>query len=178
MPGTLYAVAVDDFISYCQVAANQSLGFFRVRSNNILEIKEILRYPIMSRFGISRPSLGRALRDGYWIKFGKGNLKQELSEPVPTVQWPVGKLKVSVWLDGKIVKETSAFDPEIQSFEMVKAYDAIFHVPERLLVDYTKDSEEFESGGTVWRQRKLKEYFAYKYSTSPHHQLPDGWVYT
>lgn len=178
VPGTLYAVAVDDFIFYCQVAANQSLGFFRVRSNNILEIKEILRYPIMSRFGISRPSLGRALRDGYWIKLGKGNLKQELSEPAPTVQWPVGELKVSVWLDGKIVKETSAFDPEIQSFEMVNAYDAIFHVPERLLVDYTKDSEEFESGGTVWRQRKLKEYLANKYSTAPHHQLPDGWVYT
>tara|TARA_Y100001934_G_scaffold246466_1_gene305534 strand:+ start:288 stop:1169 length:882 start_codon:yes stop_codon:yes gene_type:complete len=167
VPGTLYAVAVDDFIFYCQVAANQSLGFFRVRSYNILEIKEILRYPIMSRFGISRPSLGRALRDGYWIKLGKGNLKQELSESAPTVQWPVGELKVSVWLDGKIVKETSAFDPEIQSFEMVKAYDAIFHVPERLLVDYTEDSEEFESGGTVWRQRKLKEYLANKYSTAP-----------
>ena len=50
--------------------------------------------------------------------YKKGNLKQELSEPAPTVQWPVGELKVSVWLDGKIVKETSAFDPDIQSFEI------------------------------------------------------------
>jgi hypothetical protein len=176
--GTIYAVSIDDFIFYCQVAENQSLGFFKIRSNELLEIDEILTWPIMSRFGISRPSLGRALKEGHWKKLGKGVLNLELSQPAPIVQWPVGELTVSIWLDGAIVKETSAFDPKIQSYEIIMAYDAISHVPERLSVDYVDDPEQFESGGTVWRQRKLKEYLAIKFPTAPYHQLPDEWVHT
>lgn len=176
--GTIYAVSVDDFIFYCQVAVNQSLGFFKVRSNELLDINDVLSYPIMSRFGISRPSLGRALKEGHWKKLGKGKLNVELSQSAPSVQWPVGELKVSVWLDGAVIKETSAFDPQIQSYEIIMAYDAISHVPERLSVDYADDPEQFESGGTVWRQRKLKEYLATKFPTAPYHKLPDEWVHT
>lgn len=176
--GTVYAVSVDNFIFYCQVAVNQSLGFFKVRSKELLEVDEILSYPIMSRFGISRPSLGRALREGYWKKIGKRKLNPELVHSVPMVQWAVGELTVSIWLDGAMVKKTSAFDSEIQSYEIIMAYDAISHVPERLSVDYAKDPEQFESGGTVWRQRKLKEHLATKFPNAPYHQLPDEWVYT
>ena len=176
--GTVYAVAVDDFIFYAQVAANESFGFFNFRSEYLLSIEEVVNFPIMSRFGISHPSVGRALREGYWKKLGKMVLIPELNVSVPTVQWPERETNVSVWLEGEVVKETSAFDPDIQSLEIIMAYDAIYHVPERLKVDYEKNSEEFEYGGSVWRQRKLKEHMANKFPTMPHHQLPSNWIFT
>lgn len=176
--GTVYALAVDDFIFYCQVAANESFGFFYMRSENLLRLDEIVSYPIMSRFGISHPSVGRALRQGYWKKLGKAALIPDLKKSVPTVQWAEGETNVSVWLDGQVIQETSAFDPDIQSLEIIMAYDAIYHVPERLQVDYEEDTEKFESGGTVWRQRKLKEHLANKFPDMQHHQLPSNWVYT
>jgi hypothetical protein len=176
--GTIYAVSVGEYIFYCQVAENQSFGFFKVRTSELLEIEDILKYPIMSRFGISRPSLGFALKEGIWKKIGKGKLAKELEKPAPTVQWPVGDLTVSIWFDGEVIKETSAFDPNIQSYELIMAYDASSHVPERLTVDYDMNPEQFEFGGSVWRMRKLKEHLAKKFPDAPYHQLPTEWVYT
>ena len=177
-PGMLYAITDGNFIYYGQVSIDGSMGFFKVRSVAELNPKDVVQNPVMSRFGIHQPTIGQALREGHWKKLGKYELHQDLKVTRPIVQWPSLELNVSVWLDGKVIKNTSAFDPEIQEYEVIMAYDAIDHVPRRLAVDFEESSNDLEYGGPVWRHRKLKEHFAKKFPDMEHHELPEEWVYS
>jgi len=177
-PGTVYAISVDGKIYYGQISNHTPIGFFKLRTIELLEFEDVLNYPVMSQFIIERPSVGRALRKGVWKNIGKGQIHEDLKQPRPCVQWPVGELTVSVWLDGKVIAQTSVFDPDIQSYEIISAYDAIYHAPRRLKVDYEDDTTDYEFGGTVWRSRKQKEELARRFPNLKHHQLPANWVYT
>jgi hypothetical protein len=178
-PGTVYAITgYDDYIYYAQIAADGTIGFFKFRSSSLEDFKTVSTNSIMSRFIVSFPSIGRALRSGLWLKLGVHRLIPELNNSVEMAQWPVGELNVSIWRDEEIVKETSVFDPEVQQIEIIQAYDADYHVNDRLQADFEDPENVFEVGGNISRERKIKEMLAEKHQDQPWHQLPADWIYS
>jgi hypothetical protein len=175
-PGTLYAVdGGDSFIYYGQVAPNKQLGFFQFRSQ-ALSADEALSSPLMSRFIVSLPSIGRALRAGVWVSLGHRKLRSELAKEPVFVQWPVGTLEVTLWKGGKILKTTQVHDPEIQELEIIAAYDAVFHVPSRLRADFAEPDDAWLVGGSIWRERRKKQELASRHPEQPWLKLPAQWV--
>jgi hypothetical protein len=151
-PGTLYAVSGEGrWIYYGQVTQEKTLGFFRYRDREVGETENVVTFPIMARFSIMYPSIGRALRDGYWRKLGKFDLGRDMQNSPPMVQWPVGTNTVTVWVDGKAAYDTAAHDPVIQDYEIMAGWDAIYHVPERLTADFGDKPAAWHVGGPVWR---------------------------
>jgi len=178
-PGTVYAIAgLNDYIYYAQIASDQTIGFFKFRSTSVQDFELVSTYPIMSRFVVSFPSIGRALRSGMWLKQGVHGLISELNNSLEMAQWPVGELNVSIWKDDKVIKNMSVFDPDIQQIEVIQAYDADYHVNDRLQADFEDPENIFEVGGSISRERKIKEMLAEKHSDQSWHQLPDGWIYS
>jgi len=183
-PGTIYAIyGVDEQIYYGQVCVGKQFAFFSRRDRNVESIETVLATAIMCRFSVALPSVGRALRSGNWKKIGRGELREELKSDCYLVQWPQFTLDVTVWLGANEVKHTKVSDPAIQNFEIISAWDAISHVPERLVVDFDPVSAQncsdsaWAVGGPVWRQRRVKEEFARRFKT-PSHKLPEDWVPT
>ena len=155
-PGALYAIdGADSYIYYGQVASNKQIGFFRFRSREIL-INEALAAPLMSRFGVIYPSIGTALRAGKWAGLGRHELKPELLEEPLLVQWPAGTLTVTLWKGGNILGSTVVHDPEIQDLEIIAAYDATYHVPQRLQADFCETADAWTAGGSIRRERLKK----------------------
>ena len=177
-PGVLYDIdGGDGQIYYGQVPRGNGIGFFRFRSE-ILKPEQALAAGIMSRFGVNRPSIGRALRAGVWRKVGRFDPDPALERSPLLVQWPVGTQQVSIWQGNSVVRETVAHDPEIQALEVISDYDAADHVPSRLVADYTQPDDAWKVGGSVWRYRRQKEDFARRFPEMPWHQLPHDWVPT
>jgi hypothetical protein len=181
----LYAIwGVADWIYYGQVAADKSVAFFSRRDRKIAASSEVLASPIMSRVTISLPSLGRALRFGAWKKLGKYPLRDELGGDRPVVQWPVGTLDVTVWTGSVQSFVTRVEDPSIQDLEVIAAWDAVHHIPGRLVLDYAPDEAShtvinaWSVGGPVWRARRVKEEFARRFPDNRAHALPPDWVAT
>ncbi len=175
-PGALYAInGGDSFIYYGQMAQNKQIGFFRFRSQVVLA-DEALASEIMSRFGVSYQSIGVALRNGDWLSLGRRELRRELVEEPVLVQWPVGTLEVTLWQGDAIVGTTQAHDPAIQNLEVIAAYDATSHVPGRLRLDFLQSPDAWSAGGTVWRERRIKEDLAARFPEAPWHQIPPNWV--
>lgn len=176
--GVLYAIdGQDGFIYYGQLGRDKSVGFFKHRDIELSRKFSPPSHRIMSRFMISFPSIGRALRSGMWLKLGKFELHDDLQDYMVLVQWPVDTLDVLVWKGDKIIKKTNAFDPEIQEFELMQVYDAVAHVAKRLQVDFDPSAENPEVGGSVRKERKLKELLAQRFPDQPWHQLPKNWEY-
>lgn len=176
--GALYAVdGQDGYIYYAQVSKTKDFGFFNYRSIELELISNFIQTKIMSRFLVSMPSIGRALREGAWLYLGKELLNSELEVEAHMVQWSVGTIEVEVWCGSEIIKSTTAFDPEIQNLEIIAAYDAIYHAPKRLSADFISPFEGCLVGGSVFRERLNKEYMANKFPEAPWHQLPKNWVY-
>jgi hypothetical protein len=174
--GVLYAVdGRDGNIYYGQVCAKRDIGFLRYRSKNIDGATAVAQ-SVMSRFMVNWPSIGRAIREGTWVKVGKYPIHPQLRSEPQTVQWPVGTLRVSVWQKGDVVRETDVHDPTIQHLEVIMVYDASSHVPARLVADFTNSEDSWKVGGTVWRERRLKEDRAARFPEQPWHRLPNGWV--
>jgi hypothetical protein len=178
-PGSVYAIAgEDDYIYYGQISADKTIGFYNFRTNSIGTLEEVVSQPIMSRFLVNFPSIGRAMRKGLWLKMGNAKFPEQLNNTMDMAQWPVGELTISIWRDGKVIKNTSVFDPTIQDVEVMQAYDADYHVIERLKADYETPDNCFEVGGSIKRERRLKEMLAQKHQDKPWHHLPDNWVYS
>jgi hypothetical protein len=177
-PGALYAIGGgDDFLYYGQVCSNKQLGFFRFRSRGVAA-EEAHATEIMSRFFVVFPSVGRALRSGHWLALGRFPLRPELDlEPV-LVQWPVGTTTVTLLQGSHEIGVTDAADPKVQELEVASAYDAIAHVPNRLIADFLGSPDAWKVGGSVWRHRLMKEAFARRFPEQPWHRLPDNWVVT
>lgn len=176
-PGAMYAIdGGDNFIYYAQVAPNKQLGFFRFRSLEV-EVEKAMNSEFMSRFSVTYPSIGRAIRSGNWLSLGRRPLKSELVEDPVLVQWPVGTLEVTLWKSGKILRTTLVHDPEIQNLEIIQAYDAIGHVPRRLQADYTLSDMSWAAGGSVKRARLRKQDMASRFPNQPWHELLEGWVF-
>jgi hypothetical protein len=184
-PGTLYAVAGADgrSIFYGQVCRDKTFGFFRVRHSQLSDPSGVITAPVMSRFGVSYPSVGAALRSGAWKNVGKAKLADELDGEGTYVQWPAFTLEVQVWRGSDVIGKTRVEDPAIQHLEIIAAWDAGHHVPLRLLVDFapeeaaTISSNVWSVGGPVWRQRRVREEMARRFPGGPH-ALPADWVPT
>jgi hypothetical protein len=182
--GTLYAISgVADWIYYGQVAVDKSVAFFARREREIVPSADILSSPILSRFSIGLQSVEQALRSGAWKKLGKHSLRDELRSAQPFVQWPVGTLDVTVWIDPMRSRVTRVDDPSIQNLERMSVWDAVHHVPARLAVDYAPDeavhtvANAWGIGGPIWRERRVKEELARRFD-NPWHKLPADWVPT
>jgi hypothetical protein len=173
--GTMYAIdGSDSFIYYGQVTGEKRIGFFRFR-NRAVDVSAALSNPVMSCFSVGHHSIGQALRAGRWVKLGAYPLHEQLQDDLAVVQWPVGTLDVSVWKDGVVIENTQVHDPKIQGLEIMAVYDAIFHVPDRLQLDYTGGPNDWTVGGSIRRERRKKEELA-RMLDAPWHRLPDDWV--
>jgi len=183
--GTLYAIlGIADWIYYGQVTVDKSVAFYFRRDRKIASSADVLASPIMSRMGIVYASVGRALRSGAWKKLGRYPLRDELGSVRPVVQWPVGTLDVTVWVGHVQSRVTRVEDPSIQNLEIIAGWDAVYHVPARLAVDYAPDeaihtvANVWSIGGPIWRERRVKEELARRHSDKPWHELPADWVPT
>lgn len=183
-PGTLYAVAgTEQTAFYGQVCADQSFVFFRARDKELSDFEPSASTPVMSRFSVNQPSIGRALRAGIWKKVGKAKLADDLRTDNTYVQWPAGTLNVHVWRGPSIILNTRIEDPTIQDAEVMIVWDADTHVAPRLLLDF--DAQEalrvnelaWSIGGPVWRQRRVREEYARRFPGGSH-DLPKDWVRT
>jgi len=183
--GTLYAIwGIADWIYYGQVTVDKSVAFYFRRDRKIASSADVLASPIMSRMGIVYASVGQALRSGAWKKLGRYPLRDELGSVRPVVQWPVGTLDVTVWVGHVQSRVTRVEDPSIQNLEIIAGWDAVYHVPARLAVDYAPDeaihtvANVWSIGGPIWRERRVKEELARHHSDKPWHELPADWVPT
>jgi hypothetical protein len=183
-PGTLYAIwGIAGWIYYGQVAADKSVAFYFRRDRKIASSADVLASPIMSRMTIVYASVGQALRSGAWKKLGRYPLRDELGSVRSVVQWPVGTLDVTVWIGQVASRTTRVEDPSIQNLEIIADWDAVYHVPARLAVDYAPDeaiqtvATAWAIGGPIWRERRVKEEFARR-SDKLWHELPADWVPT
>jgi hypothetical protein len=182
--GTLYAIwGIDDWIYYGQVTVDKTVAFYFRRDRKIASSADVLASPIMSRMGIVYASVGEALRSGAWKKLGRYPLRDELGSIRSVVQWPVGTLDVTVWIGQVPSRTTRVEDPSIQNLEIIAGWDAVYHVPARLAVDYAPDeamhtvATAWAVGGPIWRERRVKEEYARR-SDKPYHELPADWVPT
>jgi len=130
----------------------------------------------MSRFGVLRPSVGAALRAGKWLYLGQQELRPELLEEPVVAQWPVGMLEVTLWKGNSVVGKTKVHDPAIQDLEIIAAYDAIYHVPNRLQADFTQHENAWAAGGSIRRERLKKQDLAARFPEAQWHQLLPDWV--
>jgi hypothetical protein len=177
--GTLYAITGDGgWIYYGQVTPEKMIGFFKARDRELASPPAILTQPVMSVVSVVYPSIGRALRSGKWKKLGRFPVVPALNEPRPTVQWPLATLTVTVWTDGAPNYDTQADDLSIQDLELIAAWDAEYHIPERLTADFGVEPVQWYVGGPIHRERRVREERARRSPDHPSHKLPAGWVST
>ena len=175
--GTLYAIAgEEDWIYYGQVTPAKRIAFFRRRDREVSDPHEVVAAHVMSQVSVAYSSIGRAVRSGAWSKLGRLQLHPDLLVEPDTVQWSVGTLKVTVWSGGKASHTTSIDDPAIQELEVMAAWDAVSHIPERLTADFGAEAPTWYVGGPVWRQRRVKEAYAERFADQSWHRLPAEWV--
>jgi hypothetical protein len=153
------------------------MGFFRFRSREPA-IERARESGLMSRFFVSLPSIGRALRSGHWLALGRAPVPAALEAEPVLVLWSVGTTTVALSRGGESLGETDAWDPKIQDFEVIAVYDAIDHVPPRLVADFLEPRDAWKVGGSVFRHRRMKEDIARRCPDQPWHRLPDNWVPT
>lgn len=176
--GTLYALAGDGgWVYYGQVTPEKKVGFFRRRDREAVAPTFVLTEPVMAVTTVGYPSITRALRTGRWSKLGRFPLANELGAPRPSVQWPVGTLKVTVWVGDGPSHDTRVEDPAIQEMELMAVWDAVEHIPARLTADFGAEEADWHVGGPIWRERRVKEEMAARFD-QPWHRLPADWVLT
>lgn len=178
-PGTLYAAAGEGgWVYYGQVTSEKKIGFFQRRDREPADANAVLTAPVMSVVSVAYPSITRALRTGHWKKLGRFPIVDELIEPRPSVQWPVGTLTVSVWVGSEQAWDTRVDDPTIQDMELAASWDAEYHIPARLTADFGEEQAEWHVGGPIRRERRIKEETAVRFPDQLQHSLPADWVPT
>lgn len=176
--GTVYAIdAGDSYIYYGQIDVDQSAGFFKYRTMKLSPAEEALGSAVMSRLGVCHQSIGEAVRAGTWLKLGRYPLNQELEESQFLVMWPFMSTHVTVWKGNKEIRSTVLHDPEIQDLQIMIVYDAARNIPGRLPAEFRSGSAAWHLGGTVMRERFLREEEARRYPDLAYCALPEGWVY-
>ena len=175
--GTLYALVGDGgWVYYGQVTPEKKVGFFRRRDRDAVAPDVVLAAPIMTVVSVAYPSITRAMRGGRWKKLGRFPVVDELYAPRPSVQWPVGTLVVTVWIGDGPDHDTRVEDPAIQDLELMAVWDAVEHIPARLTADFGEEEGEWHVGGPIWRERRIKEAMAARFTDQPWHKLPADWV--
>ncbi|WP_188055793.1 hypothetical protein [Sphingosinithalassobacter sp. CS137] len=177
--GTLYAVTGEaGWTYYGQITPEKMVGFFRRRDLEPSAPSDVLAAKIMSVISVAYPSITRALRTGRWKKLGGFPVVEELVAPRPSVQWPVGTLTVTVWVGDRVAYDTRVEDSAIQSMELMAVWDAGEHIPARLTADFGAEEAEWHVGGPIWRERRIKEEMAARFTDQPWNRLPEDWVPT
>jgi hypothetical protein len=177
--GTLYAVCGEvDWIYYGQVTPEKKVGFFHRRDRQASALADVLASRVMVVISVAYPSITRAMRTGQWSKLGRFPVVKELVVPRPSVQWPVGTLAVTVWGGDGPNHDTRVEDPTIQDLEMMAVWDAAAHIPARLTADFGLEEAEWNVGGPIWRERRIKEEMAARFTDQPWNKLPADWVPT
>lgn len=181
-PGTLYAVdGGEGWLYYGQVTWDEAIGFLKFRSSQLVDIENIQSFETMCRVSVSRPSVGRALRDGYWKNLGTRILHENWSKPFGLAQCPVFTNYITASLHqfsgnkkGAVLRkwQTRIDDPEVQDFEVISSWDALFHMPMRLKADFGAESAPWHVIGPVRRFRKVREEYARRFPETPGHRLP------
>ena len=175
--GALYAViGGGGWTYYGQVTPEKKVGFFRRRDRQRAAVDAVLAAPVMAVISVAYPSITRALRAGLWKTLGRFPVADELVAPRPSIQWPVGTLGVTVWLGDGPDHDTRVEDPSIQDAELMAVWDAAEHIPARLTADFGAEEAEWYVGGPIWRERRIKEDMAARFSDQPWHRLPADWV--
>ena len=177
--GALYAIVGEhQWIYYGQITPEKKVGFFRRRDRDVADAATVLSEPIMSVVTVAYPSITRAIRGGYWKRLGRFPNAEALMAPRPSVQWPVGTLTVTVWIGDAPDHDTQVHDPLIQNFELMAVWDAEHHIPARLTADFGEEDAEWHVGGTIRRERQIKEESAKRFADQPWNRLPADWVPT
>lgn len=177
--GTLYAIAGDGgWIYFGQVTPEKLIGFFKFRTRKLEDAQAALSCPVMSVVSVVHPSIGGALRAGRWTKLGRLPVVATLKEPRAMVQWPLATFAVTVWSDGVPSYDTQADDPSIQDLEIIAAWDAEYHIPERLTADFGIEPAQWHVGGPIRRERLIREERARRWPDQPAHRLAADWVST
>lgn len=158
--GYVYAITGSDGMTYAgQIATQNMVGFFRWRGA-LPEVNAALECPLMFRCGVSRDSVGRALRAGVWKSLGLRDLHAELRKEPVLVQWPTFSSHAKLWQGEQIVGITPIDDPAIQQLEVIAAWHAQHHIPHRLTAEYHNDDSAWSWRGRVVdvrRQRSLPD---------------------
>lgn len=157
--GMVYALFGEDgWIYWAQVKSELAVGFFRFRSRSLDDAATALTSPVMLELTVAHYSIGRALRAGAWKKVGIREVGEDLQQSRPQVQWPAGEKKVHV-LTGSSMFDGNSFEttldgPKIQNLEIAAAWDAEYHIPNRVVAEYENAPEKNKFGGPVWLTRQ------------------------
>ncbi|MBY0583148.1 MAG: hypothetical protein K2P68_09570 [Sphingomonas sp.] len=177
--GTLYAVTGESaWVYYGQVTPEKNVGFFRRRDRQPSGANVVLAAPVMAVISVGCPSITRALRTGLWKKLGRFPVVEELMAPRPSVHWPIGSLTVTVWVGDGPNYDSRVEDPSIQDMELMAVWDAAEHIPARLTADFGAEEAKWHIGGPIWRERRIREEMAARFTDQPWHELPVDWVPT
>jgi hypothetical protein len=177
--GALYAVTGDaGWIYYGQVTPEKNIGFFRRRDRTPADPPAVIETSVMSVVTVAYPSITRALRAGRWKKLGHFPVGEALLAPRPSVQWPIGTLTVTVCTAGVTPRDTRVEDPLIQEMELMAVWDAEHHIPARLTADFGVEEAEWHVGGSICRERQIREERARRFPHAPWHELPADWIHT
>lgn len=146
-PGTVYAVSGPKaWIYWAQVKSDLEIGFFNYRSKDLANTINALKSDVILELTVNIPSIGRALRSGVWKKLNVLPIGPSLAINRPRIHWSavdreMGRAQAHIIdLTRSEPVVTSIDDPAIQGLELAAAWDAEFHVPERLAVAFG-DSE-------------------------------------
>lgn len=162
-PGTVYAISGQEgWIYWAQVKSELEVGFFGYRSRELGDTGEALASEVVLELTVSHPSIGRALRSGAWKKLGTFPIGQSLAINRPRVHWSdvdleMGHTQVNVLdLTKNESSVTSADDPAIQHLELAAAWDAEYHVPERLAVVFgDKQPAPYALGNVAFMRQQM-----------------------
>jgi len=161
-PGTVYAVSgSENWIYWAQVKSEFEIGFFDYRSKDHANTNNALKSEVILELTVNIPSIGRALRSGVWKKLGVFPIGQSLAINRPRIHWShvdreMGRTQAHIIdLTRSEPAVTSIDDPAIQGLELAAAWDAEFHVPERLAVAFgDREPAPFALGNVAFMRRK------------------------
>jgi hypothetical protein len=164
-PGTVYAVSgPDSWIYWAQVKSELEVGFFGFRSQDLADTEIAVQAEIVLELTLSHPSIGRALRSGVWKKLGVFAIGESLAFNRPRVHWSdvdreMGQTQVHVFdLTKNEPAVTSVDDPAIQHLELAAAWDAEYHVPERLAVEFgDREPAPYALGNVAFMRRQMAD---------------------
>jgi hypothetical protein len=161
--GTVYAVSgLDGWIYWAQVKSELEIGFFGHRSRDPTDTSKALESEIVLELTVGHPSIGKAVRSGIWKKIGVFRIGPSLAVNRPRVHWSdvdreMGHGQVNVLdLTKNEGSVTFVDDPAIQHLELAAAWDAEYHVPERLAVVFgDKQPAPYSLGNVAFMREQL-----------------------
>ena len=96
--GSIVEIPIEQYRIHAQILPDCDMVFFDTKNVINPNIEEILASKVLFRVAANDD----AILDGYWVKVGKAELKEEFSKPVPKfVQDALNKEKFEIYLGGE-----------------------------------------------------------------------------